>query len=925
VLLNLLSNAFKFTPPGGRVACHLQREGDKAVFSIRDTGPGVRPELRGVIFERFHKGEEADGRPFGGTGLGLSIAKDFVELHGGSLRVEDAPGGGAVFRAEFPLQAPPGASLVEPVSTDFFTESLPAEQAAEELRARAAPPAPLQPRDRSLVLVVEDNPEMREFIVGILSPEYRVETASDGAEGLERAEALRPDAIVSDIMMPRMDGDELLREIRKRPAFDRTPVVLLTAMADERTRVRLLREGAQDYLTKPFEAPELLVRVANLVRRKLAEEKLAFHARLLDTIGEAVVATDDRSRVTAWNQAAEALFGWKREEVLGRPVRKVLRTEFPGGSGREAIRRLREEERFEGEVVQRRKDGSPLRMETTALAFQDAEGRRAGFISVLRDVTARKEAEEALRKSEQMLRLLVNGVKDYAIFMLDPQGLIASWNEGAARINGYAAEEVLGRHFSLFFPEPDVRADKPRESLETAAREGRIEEEGWRVRKDGSRFWAHVLITALRDADGALRGFAKITRDATARRRAEEVRRRFNKILERRVERRTQELAEVNGRLQREIEERSRMEEAVRQSEERYRAFVEQSTEGIWRMELAQPIPKGASEDEQIDLAYRHGYLAECNDAMAHMYGYGSAKEIVGARLGDLLDRSAPGNEEILRRFIRAGYRLTEAECLEADRHGNKKWFLNNFVAIHEDGYIRRAWGTQTDVTARKQADEKLKASLAEKEMLLKEIHHRVKNNLQLVYSLLSLETRRMKDPQALRGLVDCRDRVRAMALAHEKLYRSHDLSRIDFLVYLRDLAGSLGKTYGAAGRGIELVVEADPLHLDIDTAIPCGLIACELISNAFKHAFPQDRPGGRIRVSFRREGPGRLALVVGDDGVGLPRGLDVERTDSLGLHLIQNLVKQLEGTVELASRPGAEFRITFRFSEGVTREEVVS
>ena len=280
VVLNLLSNAFKFTPSGGRIRCTLTAApaagggGGTAILTVADSGPGIRPEQRELIFERFRQLDGGATRRVGGTGLGLSIAREFVAVHGGRIAVGDAPEGGALFTVELPLRAPAGvevgAARVEPGDGDGAAL---ARQAIEGLRARVDSLAPARATG-PVVLVVEDNPEMNRFVCEVLAAEARAVPAFDGDEGLRRALELRPDLVVTDLMMPGISGDELVRRLRASGELAHMPILLLTAKSDDELRIRLLRDGAQDYVVKPFSAEELRARASNLVTLKRAQDVL---------------------------------------------------------------------------------------------------------------------------------------------------------------------------------------------------------------------------------------------------------------------------------------------------------------------------------------------------------------------------------------------------------------------------------------------------------------------------------------------------------------------------------------------------------------------------------------------------------------------------------------------------------------------------
>lgn len=278
VLVNLLSNAFKFTPEGGHITVELEGRGEQLSFSVTDTGPGISPGQEQIIFERFRQADGGNNRRFGGTGLGLAIVKDFVELHGGTVNVQSELGAGARFTVQLPSLAPADEAVKEALQPpDASTEAI-LEGALEEIRDvsndSVEDAASVRRPDLPTVLIVEDNPDVRAFIVSTLSDQHNIITAVDGKDGLETALALRPDLIITDMMMPRMSGEELLTELRKRGELDVVPVLLLSARTDDELRVKLLSAGAQDYLTKPFLPQELQARVANLVAMKRAGDTI---------------------------------------------------------------------------------------------------------------------------------------------------------------------------------------------------------------------------------------------------------------------------------------------------------------------------------------------------------------------------------------------------------------------------------------------------------------------------------------------------------------------------------------------------------------------------------------------------------------------------------------------------------------------------
>jgi len=260
------------------------------------------------------------------------------------------------------------------------------------------------------------------------------------------------------------------------------------------------------------------------VRGALDEHTRDLLALLVDSVTDyAIFALDVNGHVATWNAGAQRLKGYTANEIIGSHFSQFYTEEdLAAGEPERELAIAVADGHYEDEGWRLRRDGTLFWASVVITALRGPDGRLIGFGKVTRDLTERRRGEELLRNSEERFRLLVNSVSDYAIFLLDPDGTVSSWNLGAEKLKGYRADEILGRHFSRFYTQEDVRDGRPAAALQTALECGRFESEGWRVRKDGTRFWARVVITALRGADGEHRGFAKVTNDLTDRKRNED-------------------------------------------------------------------------------------------------------------------------------------------------------------------------------------------------------------------------------------------------------------------------------------------------------------------------------------------------------------------------------------------------------------------
>lgn len=375
------------------------------------------------------------------------------------------------------------------------------------------------------VLIVEDDPGIAELErVRLEEVGYSARVAGNSEDAILEIGRGGIDLVLLDYRLPGgVDGLEFYARV-KAAGYD-LPVILVTGFGNEATVIRALRVGVRDFVTKSLEyldyLPEAVGRVLRQVgtERRLAESE-ARMAGIINSAKDAVIVIEADRRVSLFNPAAERMFKCYAADALGRPVTDFIPDELIKRAGADV-------DSDPGSLTWRlatgtqgvRAGGEVFPLEATVSPVRS--GGRKFYTLVVRDITERKRAEETLRASEERFRLLVDGVRDYELIMLDPTGHILTWNAGAERITAYTADEIVGRHYSVFYLPEDVALGKTNQKLQAAIEVERFEEEGWRVRKDGSRFWAWVAVTAVRNASGTLQGFAKLTRDLTERKKLE--------------------------------------------------------------------------------------------------------------------------------------------------------------------------------------------------------------------------------------------------------------------------------------------------------------------------------------------------------------------------------------------------------------------
>jgi PAS domain S-box-containing protein len=588
------------------------------------------------------------------------------------------------------------------------------------------------------------------------------------------------------------------------------------------------------------------------MRKEIAELKgwKERYKALFDRSLFGVFVHDFKGHFIDANQAALKLLGYKRKDIPALSLSSLLDKE----QLQLALKTMADIQKsgFQKKPTQYRlikRDRDFVWVETEAsLIYQ--HGAPYAVLGIARDITEQKHAEMALRESEKKYRDIFESLHD-VYYRTDKQGIVTEISPSVRRHAGYDPEDVIGYPVTDFYRDPAAREEFTENLKET----GSVNDyELQLLAKDGRVIEVSVSSRIVFDERSQPIGVEGVLRDIGARKKAEQ---------------------------------------ALRESEAKYRSMVEHSIQGIFTV-------------QDFRLVY-------ANKALAHITGY-TVEELQSLPPERIRALVHPEDQDLVWGRMKdrlEGKRVSSRyECRAVKKDETIIWveLVSSLIEYQGKPAVQ---GAVIDITDHRQAEEQIRASLKEKEVMLREIHHRVKNNMQIILSLLRIQSRLVADPETREMFKQSQNRIRSMALIHEALYKSDDLANIDFSDYINRMATHLLSFYREEIGHVRFNQEAQGIFLDINKAIPCGLIISELLSNALKHAFP-GRRDGEILVKMKRDQRGKYTLSVKDTGVGFPEELDFREAKTLGLQLVTDLTAQLHGEIELQNGEGTEFNIRF-------------
>ena len=656
----------------------------------------------------------------------------------------------------------------------------------------------------------------------------------------------------------RVSDDEVVEVgVRMTLSFhDRSPAVQVT-LTDLRTRVALIREQMRATLAE--ESNNLLKE--EIKRHKATQMRLADAERLNRSIIESsidmIVAFNEEGELTQYNQAFAVEFGLEfGEEAEAYKFRNFVATK----SEADRIRNLvYENSNFSGETQGKRLNGDVFPMYLTVALLRDEADNVFGAMAVGRDITEAKLAQEELEASEERYRSILDNAND-AIFTLDDSGFFTYTNPSFNELLGYSEIELSKRTVH------DVIQGLPKRGktwIKAIAESGAEREF---VAADGKVLTMLGGATIQHNDKGKPTGVRGIYLDIT------------DMLLhERRAKTQSAKL------------------ESIFDSTENMIMFTMDSADRV----------NAFNKNFKNIFEYDFGLTFDTSKSFIE-------------HISRVVDEEPYQGQ--LRLFLRAMEgKPQQFELPLKTIHGESRWYqvFLNPVSLGEDQ--REISCIAYDITERKEIDRAIRSALKEKEVLLQEVHHRVKNNLQVISSMLNLQKSFVKDPETLNLLEESTNRIATMSYIHESLYRNTDFANISFAEYLQRLSANLIQSYSRNDCEVVLQTVFDEVYLSLEQAIPCGLITNELVSNSLKYAFP-DRAQGIITLRIQHVEGGAVELEVSDDGVGLPPGMDFAKNDSLGVYLVQALTEQIDGELVVTSvdqgRKGCSFLVRFTPSE---------
>lgn len=686
--------------------------------------------------------------------------------------------------------------------------------------------------------------------------------ALNGADALEKAEELMPDLILMDIMLPGpVDGVEVANELRKL----RIPVVYLTANSESSTFNRAKSTEPYGYLIKPFDTKELKYTLELAIAKSLAENKIQSIEEkfklLADNSSDMIYRMNlDDGSFDYVNPAAETITGYTQSDFYNsnRLLKQAIHPEFQDYY-QETYEKLLEgdaEPIFEYMILTKYGDIKWLNQRNNLV--KDSYGNPVAIEGIITDITARKSMELDLKNKEQKYLeeqkkfLRAQRVAMMGIWENDLATNDLTWSEGMYRILGFPENMNINlAEVVKVFPKKEL--ERFNQAVEDTIKYNKPYSEDYEiVTPNGEIRYIHDEGEVIKDKNGEPVTMFGTTRDITRQK---------------------------------------TIEKALIESEAKFRSFVETTPDMIWAIDS-------------------EGTFKYISPQSTTILGY-PPEELIGTKIFSIIKPEAL--ERVRQSFldhINDRSKRFNSVIVPSIHASGKEIILEiRSAKIMNSGSDIRFEGIAQDITEKIRATNEILNSIDEKNVLLKEIHHRVKNNMQIISSLLNLQITHLDDDNLINPLKESQNRVKTMAMIHEKLYLTTNFNKINQSEYVSSLISGLLYSYSAQNR-IKAEIDVDPVDLNIETSVPCGLIINELVSNSLKHGFP-DKMKGMITVSLKSNDE-KFILSVKDNGIGFPENIDHKNTNSLGLELVNNLVDQLDGEIELISDKGTEFRIMF-------------